>query len=62
MKITIQKLKLKDINKRKDMEQIITYTDFSDVKDRGEIAHFIAEIDNVKLDLLRLWRRFNKEK
>jgi len=38
--------------------QIATNTDFSDVRDKGEIAHFLAELELIKQDLLTMWEEY----
>lgn len=37
---------------------IITIKDYSDVDDRGEIAHMLAEIKIIEQDLLELWEKY----
>lgn len=46
---------------RKDDQNIVTIKDYSNIKDKGEIAHFLAELDIIKLDLLELWEEYNEE-
>ena len=43
------------LKKLKGTGNIIKYTDFTDAVDRGEIAHFIAELETMKIELLELW-------
>ena len=34
---------------------ITSIREYSSVESRGEIAHFLAELESIKLDLLELW-------
>ncbi len=36
-------------------ENIITVKDFEDVIDRGEISHFLTELEVIKLELLEIF-------
>ena len=49
----IQMFRSKDNN-------IITNKDFSDIKDSGEIAHFIIEIEIIKNELVKIWEEYNE--
>lgn len=46
---------MKILIERLDDDNIITAVDCSDPKDSGEIAHFLAELELVKISLLGLW-------
>jgi hypothetical protein len=38
----------------------LTETDFTDITERGMIAHLIAELEIIKRDLLVLWEEFDE--
>lgn len=38
---------------------IVTVKDYSDIDQKGEVSHMIAELENIKLDLLELWEELN---
>jgi len=40
----------------KDDERIVTFKQFDDYEDSGEIAHFLAELEIAKKELLELWK------
>jgi hypothetical protein len=40
----------------KEDERIVTFKQFDDFEDCGEIAHFLAELDVARLELLELWK------
>jgi len=40
---------------RKVGNDIQTLKDFDDIEGKGEIAHFIAELELIKQELLKLW-------
>ena len=40
-------------------EDIVCVKEYVDVKDKGEIAHFIAELGIIKQDLLEMWDEWN---
>ncbi len=42
-------------------ENIVAVKDFTDIKDKGEISHFLMELELIKLDLLELWDDYNKD-
>ncbi len=44
---------------KREGEDIITVKDYSDIKDKGEVAHIICELEIIKLDLLELWGEYN---
>ena len=44
-----------EIRLKKVGNDIVKFTDFTDAKERGEIAHFIAELEVMKRDLVELW-------
>ena len=37
-------------------DDIVAVHDYSDIKDSGEIAHILAELETIKQDLLELWQ------
>ena len=43
----------------RDGENIISLKDYSDVNDKGEIAHMLVEVELIKQDLLELWERYS---
>ena len=34
---------------------IITIKEYIPIESRGELAHFIAELESIRLDLLEIW-------
>jgi hypothetical protein len=34
---------------------IVSVKEYEPIESRGEIAHFLAELESIKLDLLELW-------
>ncbi len=40
-------------------DDIICVKEYADIKDKGEISHFIAELELIKKELLELWDEFN---
>lgn len=42
-------------------DDIVAVKDYADIQGRGEIAHFLAELESIKKDLLELWEKHNKE-
>lgn len=42
-------------------ENVITIKEYINIKDKGEIAHFIAELEIIKLELLELFEEYNKK-
>lgn len=42
-------------------ENIGTVKDYSDIKDKGEVAHMICELESIKLDLMDIWENFEDE-
>ena len=36
-------------------KNILTTKDYSKINDRGEIAHFLMELELIKFDLIELW-------
>lgn len=53
MKVLIQMLE--------DRKNIYTERDFRDINDRGEVAHFICELESIKSDLLEIWENMEKD-
>ena len=41
-------------------ENIVAIKDYSDINQKGEVAHMIAELELIKLDLLEIWDNINK--
>ena len=33
--------------------------DYSDIQDKGEVAHILAELEVIKMDLLEIWEDIN---
>jgi len=44
---------------KREGANIVTARDFDDVEDRGEIAHFICELDVIRGELLKLWEEYD---
>ncbi len=42
-------------------ENIVTVKEYTDIQDRGEISHFIAELEIIKLDLLEMFQEWEDE-
>ncbi len=40
---------------------IITVKEYDPIESKGELAHFIAEIGIINLELLELWEEFNSK-
>ncbi len=40
---------------------IVTNKDYSDIKDCGEIAHFLAEIKTIEKELIEVWEEYNEK-
>lgn len=41
--------------------EIVTIKEYEPIESRGEIAHFLAELESIKLDLLELWEDYEIE-
>ena len=41
-------------------ENIVAIKDYSDIDQKGEISHMIAELELIKLDLLELWEEISE--
>ncbi len=41
-------------------DKIICVRDYGDIRDRGEVAHMIAELQVIQKDLLEIWDDFQK--
>lgn len=39
---------------------IVAIKDYSDIDQKGEVSHMIAELEIIKLDLLEIWETLNK--
>lgn len=39
---------------------ITTIKEFQDINDSGEIAHFITELEIIKLELIELWEEYHE--
>jgi hypothetical protein len=46
MKIAIQRVD----------DKVVVIKDYTEIKDNGEIAHIICELETIKQDLLHIWR------
>ena len=46
---------------RKGDKDIVTIRDYGNIRDSGEIAHFIIELESIKTDLLRIWEEWHDE-
>lgn len=42
-------------------DRIATIKDYSNIGGKGEVAHFIAEVEIIKLDLLDIWENMQEE-
>ena len=42
-------------------EDIITVKEYDDIQSSGEIAHFIAELEIMKQELLEIWQGWGKK-
>lgn len=42
-------------------EYITTVKDYSDIKDKGEVAHIICELESIKSDLMEIWEEMEDE-
>lgn len=40
----------------RDGDQVFTEFDLVDIKDSGEVAHFIVELELLKAELLDIWK------
>ena len=40
-------------------DNIICIKDYSNIDQKGQISHFLAELELIKFDLLELWREWN---
>lgn len=38
-----------------DNNRIITIKEYKPIYSKGEVAHFITELESIKLDLLEIW-------
>lgn len=47
--------------RRVDDGNIFTGKDYSDIKDLGEVTHIICELESIKLELLEIFNKMNKE-
>ena len=43
----------------RDDDRITTIRDYTNIKDKGQISHFIAELKLIETDLLKLWEEWN---
>jgi len=50
MKISIERVE----------EDIFTNKDYSSIQSTGEIAHFLAELEIIKQELLEVWQEWQK--
>ncbi len=42
-------------------ENIVAVKDYTNIKEKGEISHFLMEIELIKLDLMELWDEYNSD-
>lgn len=47
------------ISTRED-NNIVCIKDYSDIREKGQIAHFIAEIEVIRNDLIDIWQEWNE--
>ena len=45
----------------RDGNNILTIKEYTDISDTGEICHFLAELELIKLDLLNLFEEFEED-
>ena len=45
----------------KDGKDIVSIKDYSNIKEKGQVSHFIAELEIIKKDLLEIWDKLNNE-
>ena len=45
---------------RKGEKDVITIKEYTDISGKGEIAHFLVELEIIKLDLLGLWEEYTQ--
>ena len=45
---------------KREGNNIARYTDFSDIEDRGEIAHIICELKSIEQELQNLWENYDE--
>lgn len=50
----IQIMRLDGIN------TVATSKDYADIKGRGEIAHFLVELEIIKMELMGLWEKYTE--
>jgi hypothetical protein len=43
-------------------ENIETIKDYLDIKDTGEVAHMLCEVEIIKDDLLEIWKELQDER
>jgi len=46
---------------QRDGDNIFSFKNFDEVKDKGEIAHFICELETIKQELLIMWEEYDEE-
>lgn len=42
-------------------KDIITVKDYSNIDQKGEISHFLIELELIKQDLLEIWEEYNNK-
>lgn len=40
-------------------KNVVTFKDLENVSDRGEIAHFICELEAIRHELLNIWEDYD---
>lgn len=40
-------------------QSVIHIKDYSGITEKGQVAHFIAELESMKVDLLEIWDKMN---
>lgn len=40
-------------------KNIVAIKDYGDIDQKGEVAHIIAELESIKLDLIEIWDNIN---
>ena len=46
---------------RIDDDSIFTQRDYSNIRDKGEIAHIICELESIKKELIDLWEEYDNQ-
>ncbi len=40
-------------------DKIVTIKDYSNIREKGQVAHFLCEIKLIEVDLLEIWEKWN---